>query len=99
MELSFQPFKWNLDGASSFAPPHLEIDASLKLPLTLTFSNGTEVKQDFYFAAHPQIDPEIKLAGGGLDIDLAKCPWYAGLTEPPKDLKIDSARQDKETQA
>jgi uncharacterized protein (TIGR02594 family) len=99
MQLSFQPFKWTLDGASSFSPPHLEIDASLKLPLTLSFANGTEVKQDFYFVAHPQIDPEIKLSGGGLEVDLSKCPWYAGLTEPPKDLKIDGARQDKETQA
>lgn len=99
MELSFQSFKWTLGGESSFAPPHLEIDASLKLPLTLTFANGTEVKQDFYFAAHPQIDPEIKLGGGGLEVDLSKCPWYAGLTEPPKDLKIDGARKDKEVQA
>ena len=101
MDLTFQSFAWTLGGKTgdSWRHPHLELDASLKLPFTLSFDNGTEINEDLYLAVNPAIDPEVKLSGGGLDIDIGKCPWYCGLTAPPKDLQIDSAQQDRETQA
>lgn len=96
--VSTQAPTWTLKGeAPDLRHLFIEVQASLSLPLTVNVGAG--ISETLHFAVHPRLDPEVKVTGGWLEIDLGQCPSYFGLTAPPPNLKPNAADQDREARA